>query len=211
MSMDSRFDSSWWISSLAIIHCIVTIVTVISPKYNLGSCILPDDRVSGQSEWMPPSTPLHPSLVKVVVDVECSGRCNGEDFLSFFLPSFLCFSLLPCSAFFSLWVRRVHPPWNGSGRVFLEWTCPIVHSSQQIEERRPIIFDDITSGKELSREDIRECLALLEDEWKGLNDASHTWKNRVDNALANMRIFQTDLKTAQSRWAIIGLFPFTNP
>lgn len=70
---------------------------------------------------------------------------------------------------------------------------------KQLSERSPLIVDDITSGKELSREDIRECIDCLDVEWRELTESSETWKNRVDNTLANMRILETDMKTMDTR------------
>ncbi len=47
--------------------------------------------------------------------------------------------------------------------------------------------------------DIGECLQKLEKEWSELCDHAEVWQNQVDNTLANMRIFEKDLRTLETR------------
>lgn len=47
--------------------------------------------------------------------------------------------------------------------------------------------------------DISDCLERLQEEWSELCDNAEVWQNKVDNTLANMRIFEKDLETLQER------------
>eukprot|EP00094_Tigriopus_californicus_P012072 TCALIF_11665-PA protein Name:"Similar to DMD Dystrophin (Gallus gallus)" AED:0.11 eAED:0.12 QI:11/0.44/0.31/0.89/0.88/0.89/19/143/3398 len=71
--------------------------------------------------------------------------------------------------------------------------------SQQIEERRPIIFDDITSGKELSREDIRELNEMEVNHNTWVNDAAlHRRYNKdTETDLEHLQTISCEVKSLQ--------------
>ncbi len=87
------------------------------------------------------------------------------------------------------------------------------YSRKQLESQRSPIASDLRLGRGLvtsstasgigggggRREDVAECLRALEEEWSELCDHAEVWQNRVDNALANMRIFEKDLQTLEKR------------
>jgi hypothetical protein len=63
------------------------------------------------------------------------------------------------------------------------------------------VAEDLRQGKRVQafNVEIVHCVAKLEEEWIALWDAAEVWRNRVDNTLANLRIFEDGLHTMENR------------
>ena len=68
-----------------------------------------------------------------------------------------------------------------------------------MKTRRSVIAEDIRVGRGLKKEEVEDCVVKLEKEWSELCDCAEIWQNKMDNALANMRMFEKDLENFADR------------
>ena len=74
-------------------------------------------------------------------------------------------------------------------------------SRNELEDRRPTLLEDCDRGRDIGElsDDARDCLEKLMSEWAELNGKTDVWQNKIDNALANMRIFEKDIHNFNER------------
>ena len=91
---------------------------------------------------------------------------------------------------------------NTSLSLFLIYRNQISANKDSIE--RDIRYADehlrAAGGLSGSHNEVKDCSELLSLEWKKLREQAEVWQNQLDNALANLRLFENDLNDMEKRY-----------
>ncbi len=76
-----------------------------------------------------------------------------------------------------------------------------------MDAERSAISRDVELGRSLLGQsrgsggsgEIAECVERLQTEWTELEGNAEVWQNQLDNALANMKIFEKGMKSFENR------------
>ena len=72
---------------------------------------------------------------------------------------------------------------------------------KELDDRRCPLAEDVRLARALQQQQhqqIGQCLQRLEEEWAELCESAKVWQNKVDNTLANLRIFEKEMRTFEN-------------